>query len=504
MPHIRFTPEDLELFSRASHDRNPLHLSDEYARRTPYGGRVVFGVLDGLTAMGAIPDRPGEVLSSVELEFFDTALLGIEYSVHIRENDDTEVGVQVMDGRRPVLEAILGFTEGKAEAWTAGADTATVSEPRERTSSELPVGQRMAGKYGTPEAEFAQLRSKLGLNQTWLAPQHIAALMWSSYLIGMEMPGKRALFSRLRIEFENPVDVNSPFDYDAEVTAVSPVGELTIEGTLSCHGNEWARVELAAHVREDVPAITVASVERLTGRSDSLQGKVALVTGASRGLGSALVHALALHGCTVILNFARNRSLAEEIQRTLSGTPGKVTLEQGDVSNPEWCAEAAVRIQSKFGRLDILICNASPPLLPLWLEANSARRVNQFIQASVAMVSSPMMAFLPHVAPNKGWNVLISSVAASQPHPHFPHYSVAKCGAEALVRSAATEYRTISSLIARPARLLTDLTNTPLGRKGAMAPEVVAAAIAGRLRGITVAGKVEVLEEFQAMHEGNA
>jgi acyl dehydratase len=57
MTHIRFTPEDLELFSRASHDRNPLHLSDEYARRTPYGGRVVFGVLDGLTAKGSIGAR---------------------------------------------------------------------------------------------------------------------------------------------------------------------------------------------------------------------------------------------------------------------------------------------------------------------------------------------------------------------------------------------------------------------------------------------------------------
>ena len=502
MKRIRFTPADVELFSRASHDRNPLHLSDEYARRTPYGGRVVFGVLDGLTAMGSIPDRPGQVLSSVEFEFFDTALLGVDYSVRVHENDDTEVAVQVTDGRRPVLEAVLAFTTGKPGTWAPGTPQASATQARELASAELPVGYHVDGKYGPPESVLSELCAKLGLKKSWLAPQHVAALMWSSYLIGMELPGKRALFSRLRIEFEDVSKISSPFDYSAEITAVSPVGELNIKGTLSSGGDTWATAELAAHVREDVPPITVASVERFAGRSESLKGKVALVTGASRGLGSALVHALATHGCTVVLNFARNRALAEQIRDSI-GSSGTVVLEQGDARDPDWCQEAADRTGTQFGRLDFLICNASPALLPLWLEADSARRVNEFIQSSVALVSSPMMAFLPQVAANKGWNVLISSVATSQPHPHFPHYSVAKCAAEALIRSAATEYRSVSSLIVRPARLLTDLTNTPLGRKGAMSPELVAASIVNRLRREPAPGKVEILEQFESMNYGN-
>jgi NAD(P)-dependent dehydrogenase (short-subunit alcohol dehydrogenase family) len=502
MTHIRFTPEDLELFSRASHDRNPLHLSDEYARRTPYGGRVVFGVLDGLTAMGSIRDRPGQVLSSVEFEFFDTALLGIDYSLQIRENDDTDIALQVTDGRRPVLEAVLGFTAGKAGSWIPGTSQANAIQPRELTGTDLPVGHHVEGKYGPPDSELMELCAKFGLNKSWLGPQHIAALMWSSYLIGMELPGKRALFSRLRIEFEDFPRVSSPFDYRAEITEVSLVGELSIEGNLSCGRETWARAELAAHVREDVPPITVASVEKFVGRSESLKGKTALVTGASRGLGSALVYAFVLHGCAVILNFARNRTLAQQIRDSI-GSSGTVELEQGDARNPEWCRGAAERIATQFGRLDFLVCNASPPLLPLWLEPDAARRVNEFIQSSVAMVSSPVMAFLPQIAASKGWNVLISSVAATQPHPHFPHYAAAKCAAEALVRSAATEYRSVSSLIVRPARLLTDLTNTPLGRKGSMAPELVAASIVNRLRRDSAPGKVELLEQFESMNQGN-
>lgn len=503
MKHIRFAPEDLEQFSRASHDRNPLHLSDEYARRTPYGGRVVFGVLDGLAAMATIPDRSGQLLSSVEFEFFDTALLGIDYSVQIRENDERELAVQVMDGRRPVLEAILGFRDVAPAQWISGSAQADITTPRELNSDQLRVGYRADGRYGPSQSDLAQLCSKLGLNKPWLRPQHVAGLLWSSYLVGMELPGKRALFSRLRIEFEDVPETGSPFDYAVEISAVSPVGELTIEGTLSSGGDIWAQVELAAHVREDVPPITVATVERLTGRSENLKGKVALVTGGSRGLGSALVYALALQGCAVVLNFARNRSLAEQLRDSLVDVPGRVILDQGDASSPEWLAETAARIASQFSRLDFLICNASPPLLPLWLEASAAERVNRFINNSVAMVSTPLMGFLPQLAANKGWNVFISSVAATQPHPHFPHYSVAKSAAEALVRSAAAEYRTISSLIVRPSRLLTDLTNTPMGRKGAMAPEVVAAAIVRRLQGPACAGQVEFLEDFQVMHEGN-
>jgi NAD(P)-dependent dehydrogenase (short-subunit alcohol dehydrogenase family) len=499
MNEIRFTAELLELFSKASQDRNPLHLSDEYARRTPYGGRVVFGVLDALTAIGLIPDRAGWVLSSVELDFFDTALLGINYAVHIRQDasDPSEIAVQVMDGRRPVLEAVLGFREGRPGSSSNGAAECCLHEPTDLTSAQLPIGHRASGKYSPSDPHFSELIAKLALNKSWLAGSHVAALLWASYLIGMELPGKRALFSRLRIEFGDCPRIDFPFGYDAEVTAVSPVGELSIQGTLSSAGKIWAKVELAAHVREDVPAITLESVERVVARGRSLQGKVALVTGASRGLGSALVHALALQGCTVVLNFARNVTLAERVRDSVSTAPGKVVLDQGDAGTLDWANAASRRIAAQFGHVDILICNASPPLLPLWLEPGSAERVNQFIAASIAMVSAPVMALLPQVSESKGWNILISSVAVTQPHPHFPHYSVAKCAAEALVRSAATEYRPISSLIVRPARLLTDLTNTPLGRKGAMPPELVAAAILSRIQGQPCPGKVEILEQFE-------
>ncbi len=497
MKTIRFTPEILDLFSSASHDRNPLHLSHEYARRTPYGGRVVFGILDAVTGLSQVPDRRGMTLASIELEFFDTALLGIDYAMQVAESG-SDCTVRINDGRRPVLEAVLTFRAGMPQVVGETHAWHSLPEPKDRSSADLVAGEQLQEQYAPALDSLTHLRSQLRLSQHWLSDVHLAALMWASYLIGMEMPGRKALFSRLRIDFLEAGAVSFPFDYTASISEVSDLGELTIEASLATHGRTWAKATLAAHVREELTPATTEAIEKLVGSSAALSGKVAFVTGASRGLGAAVVRALALHGSTVVANFASSTTAAEQLRDSLASAPGRVLLEPGNIADPSFCNEARERLASKYGRLDFLICNASPPLLPLWLEPAAANRVSAFIEKSVAMVSSPMMSFLPLLGSSKGWNVLISSTAVLQPHPHFPHYLVAKSAAEALVRAASTEYRAVSSIIVRPSRLLTDLTNTPLGRRGALPPEHVAAAVLRRVLGPPCSGKVEILEGFSS------
>jgi acyl dehydratase len=71
-PHVTtvcFTTQDLAQFSAASGDRNPLHLSEEYARATPYGEPVVFGMLGVLAALGHLADRQDRLLQRLSVEF---------------------------------------------------------------------------------------------------------------------------------------------------------------------------------------------------------------------------------------------------------------------------------------------------------------------------------------------------------------------------------------------------------------------------------------------------
>jgi NAD(P)-dependent dehydrogenase (short-subunit alcohol dehydrogenase family) len=504
MTTIRFTTEDLDLFQSASHDRNPLHASHEYARRTAYGGRVVYGVLNALTALGkaAVLDRPEEVLSTIECDFFDVATVGVEYSVTTSVQSPSEITVRVSDGRRPVLELILTFRPGTGRSLqqTPG-DPLLRSDAQDFRNSDLHAGQRVSGTYSTSQHSLEVLCTRVGLHRCWAATPEISAVLWASYLIGMELPGKRALFSRLLIEFQPHPPVGGSFQYEAEIERISDVGEVSIRAGLSSGGQTWATATMAAYVRQDVPIASPEEIEKLVGRSETLMGKVALVTGGSRGLGACMVRALALHGCNVVMNFLNSQLDAEQVLDSLAQSRSKVSLEKGDVADIPWCTELQHKIAFGHKRLDFLICNASPPLLPLWLEPSAAARVNAFLAKSLAMVTAPTAVLMPLVAESKGWNVLISSSAVTQIHPHFPHYAAAKSAAEAIARAVAAEYRTVSGLIVRPTRLLTDLTNTPLGRKGATRPESIAASVVKRLLLATCPGKVEVLEDFVSPYD---
>ena len=86
---LRVLPADMELFARATGDVNPLHVSAEYARRTPFGEPVVYGVLAALAACGHLRERPGSAVESIALEFLGPLAVGTSYRVEIEDEEST-------------------------------------------------------------------------------------------------------------------------------------------------------------------------------------------------------------------------------------------------------------------------------------------------------------------------------------------------------------------------------------------------------------------------------
>jgi NAD(P)-dependent dehydrogenase (short-subunit alcohol dehydrogenase family) len=216
-------------------------------------------------------------------------------------------------------------------------------------------------------------------------------------------------------------------------------------------------------------------------RPDSLAGRVAVLVGSSRGLGAAIKQALELRGA-IVYGMARSAN-TDHVSRT----------EMGDAADPDALQRLRERVLRERDRLDFLICNACPPVLPLRLEPNATQRIGAYIDLAVSLTLAPLSEFLELLNRSDGCAVIISSVFVEYPVKEFPHYIAAKQAVEMLGRVATLQYRRVRTLIVRPQKLLTAMTNTPLGRLDAASPVVIANRIAARLEDPLEPGITEIL-----------
>jgi 3-oxoacyl-[acyl-carrier protein] reductase len=91
----------------------------------------------------------------------------------------------------------------------------------------------------------------------------------------------------------------------------------------------------------------------------SLSGKVALVTGASRGIGAAIAKRFAHDGATMIVHYGKSEAEAKQVLQEIEKAGGKGTVLQGDTGNPADIQRVFTEVKKRFGKLDILVNNAA-------------------------------------------------------------------------------------------------------------------------------------------------
>jgi NAD(P)-dependent dehydrogenase (short-subunit alcohol dehydrogenase family) len=111
----------------------------------------------------------------------------------------------------------------------------------------------------------------------------------------------------------------------------------------------------------------------------------------------------------------------------------------------------------------------------------------------MSLTLAPLTEFLDLLNCNDGCAVIISSIFVENPVKDFPHYVAAKQAVEMLGRVASLQYRRVRTLIVRPQKLLTAMTNTPLGRLNAASPGLIANRLAARLEDPLEPGVTEIL-----------
>ncbi|MEJ2008921.1 MAG: 3-oxoacyl-ACP reductase FabG [Acidobacteriota bacterium] len=165
---------------------------------------------------------------------------------------------------------------------------------------------------------------------------------------------------------------------------------------------------------------------------DNLEGKVALVTGSSRGIGRAVAVALAGAGADIVVNFVSHRAEAAEVESQVLGLGRKCVAIQADVSRAEEVTRLVGSAESQMGPIDILVNNAGISR-PQPMEEISERDWDEVITVNLKSCFMVTQAVLPGMRARKWGRIInVSSVAAQVGGVVGPHYAASKAGIHGL------------------------------------------------------------------------
>ncbi len=192
-----------------------------------------------------------------------------------------------------------------------------------------------------------------------------------------------------------------------------------------------------------------------------LEGKIALVTGGSRGIGRAIALKLAEEGAMVIINFHRSEEEALSVQEEIQSSGGRACIWQCDVADPDACKEMVRSVIREYDRLDILVNNAGITKDGL-LMGMSEEDFDQVLDTNLKGTFHTMRPALRQMIRQREGRVInISSVVGLCGNAGQANYAASKAGVIGLTKAAAKEVasRGITVNAVAPGFIETDMTD---------------------------------------------
>lgn len=284
-----------------------------------------------------------------------------------------------------------------------------------------------------------------------------------SQLVGMRVPGKPALYLGQDLVFRKPVRVGESVRATARVTGKSEATRTlmlateirTSDGKLAVSGS--AKVK----VRGDTPPMKLSD-GAVAPQSVPSGAKVAIVTGASRGIGAQIARELARRGMSVAVNYLRNAIRASEVVEEICRANGRALALQGDVRNVEDVSRMIDACASGLGEPTVLV-NAA--IGELGQRSAMELRWDDFqthLDYQVKAVLQLCQATYPGMKRRGGGAIvsLASQVVAGVPPPQMADYVTAKHALEGLSKALAAEWAgdNVRVNLVSPGLARTDLT----------------------------------------------
>lgn len=214
---------------------------------------------------------------------------------------------------------------------------------------------------------------------------------------------------------------------------LSDLGERVAQ---AANGSGWSS---EASDEDEHEKADVSNVRKAAG-GGMLEGKVVLITGGSRGIGSSAARLLASHGAKVAINFRKSEGRAARVKEIIQSEGGEAEIFQGDVTDRYQVRKMVEAVLARWGRIDVLVSNAAigfkmkPFLEHDWDDFQ--RKVND----EVAQLFFLCKEIVPGMVAQGGGSIVSVSSAMSKSHGEgFIAHSAAKAAIDAFVRSLASE-----------------------------------------------------------------
>jgi 3-oxoacyl-[acyl-carrier protein] reductase len=170
----------------------------------------------------------------------------------------------------------------------------------------------------------------------------------------------------------------------------------------------------------------------------TLTGKVAVVTGASKGIGASIAEHMGKAGASVVVNYASSKSGADAVVKRITDQGGKAIAVQADVSKPQDITRLFAETKKAYGKLDILVNNAGIyEFAPL--EGVTAESFHKQFDLNVLGLLLTTQEAVKMIGPEGGSVINISSVVGPMPLPNASVYSATKAAVDAITISLSKE-----------------------------------------------------------------
>ncbi len=451
---MRFTAAHIDAFFAASGDANPLHRDAAYSRRTQFGQPVVYGMAVVLGALGHWSRGQPFQLRSLSVKFRKPLFADEPYELEVKS---TARGERLRIGKGPIDYVVISLT---ADTWSpdpasSAVLTASPPAPRALAAAQEPRLQARRVDYSVAPDTLAALQAAFGVGPANMPVRQLAALLWASYHVGMEMPGRQALFAELSMEFAAAGQDGNALTIELENASHDErFNRYTVAGTATGIG----RLALTAYKRPLPVDLVLQDLARFD--DPPLRGKTVFISGAARGFGAALARSCSLAGARLALNYRGDPGPVLALRAEIEQAGGAAFIFEGSVDDHDAMRAMAREIGTALGGLDLIVNNAAPPIRELQFLEQGNADVLAFCARNLAITLEAARNLLPLVREG-GQFVQVSTRYLAAPTRGFAHYLAAKGAQEGLVRGLAEEFRNVRFVVARLPRILTDQTNLP-------------------------------------------